>query len=171
MKKDYDQLLNKRPSKSDAIFSWHQDMAYWPPPAITPDTRTVTFSLAIDSTTVQNGCINFVPGSQKGAVIRPFRAAFKDREEGHAVQSEMFESDRVVPAPVRRGSVSIHDEYVVHGSMGNDSESDRRTYVLAFRPATTVAIERSHGFTHSHNDEVNWDTFQSIVDEQQENEL
>ena len=28
---DYDQLLAKRPSTSDSIFAWHQDMAYWPP--------------------------------------------------------------------------------------------------------------------------------------------
>lgn len=26
MVKDYDQLLNKRPGKSDAVFAWHQDM-------------------------------------------------------------------------------------------------------------------------------------------------
>jgi hypothetical protein len=30
MMKDYDQLLNKRHGKSDAIFAWHQDMGYWP---------------------------------------------------------------------------------------------------------------------------------------------
>jgi len=26
MAKDYDQLLDKRPNKLDAIFAWHQDM-------------------------------------------------------------------------------------------------------------------------------------------------
>jgi hypothetical protein len=28
MTKDYDQLLNKRPGKTDAVFAWHQDMGY-----------------------------------------------------------------------------------------------------------------------------------------------
>lgn len=28
MTKDYDQLLNKRPGKEDAVFAWHQDMGY-----------------------------------------------------------------------------------------------------------------------------------------------
>ena len=32
MTKDYDQFLNKRPGKSDAVFAWHQDMGYWPNP-------------------------------------------------------------------------------------------------------------------------------------------
>jgi phytanoyl-CoA hydroxylase len=38
MKPDYDQLLCKKPKKFDAIFAWHQDMAYWPPVSMTPHT-------------------------------------------------------------------------------------------------------------------------------------
>ena len=37
---DYDQLLDKRPGAADALFGWHQDMAYWPTTDLTPDTRT-----------------------------------------------------------------------------------------------------------------------------------
>ena len=48
MTKDYDQLLNKRPGKTDAVFAWHQDMAYWPGAAALGVTKTdtCTFSLA-----------------------------------------------------------------------------------------------------------------------------
>lgn len=62
-------------------------------------------------------------------------------------------------AEVSRGSASIHDEYVVHGSGGNLSNGPRRTYVIAYRTAETVSRERAAGFTHSHNDQVNWDLF------------
>lgn len=62
---DYDQLLCKRPQKKNAVFAWHQDMAYWPPASVTPDTRTATFSLAVDPTNVANGCIKFIAGSHK----------------------------------------------------------------------------------------------------------
>jgi hypothetical protein len=41
MKPDYDQLLCKKPKKFDAIFAWHQDMAYWPPVSMTPHTGDV----------------------------------------------------------------------------------------------------------------------------------
>ena len=61
MELDYDQLLAKQPFKDDAVFAWHQDMAYWPE---TPDTRTATIWLAIDDSTVDNGCMRFVPGDQ-----------------------------------------------------------------------------------------------------------
>lgn len=44
---------------------------------------------------------------------------------------------------VSRNSVSIHDEYVVHGSNGNNSPNTRRTYVIAFRAKDTVIRERA----------------------------
>lgn len=72
------------------------------------------------------------------------------------MQAEMYDEDAIVEVEVPRGSCSIHDEYVVHGSGRNDSEGNRRTYVLAFRTKATVEKERSMGFTHSHNDETNW---------------
>lgn len=58
---DYDQILAKRPRSLDSIFSWHQDLAYWPP--TTADTATATCWLAVDDSTIGNGCMRFVPGS------------------------------------------------------------------------------------------------------------
>ena len=112
-------------------------VAYWPPIAPTLDTGTITFSLAIDATTEENGCINFVkhPDEQSRKTLRPFRALYSGgRDEDHAVVSEMYQDNVIVPTPVKRGSVSLHDECVVHGSNDNGSGGDRRTYVLAFRP-------------------------------------
>lgn len=157
---DYDQLLDKMPGAKDAVFAWHQDMAYWPPAAMTPDTRTVTFSLALDATTIDNGCIKYVPGSGAAKALREHKALASGRAEAHAVRLEVNEAvEGVEYAQVPRGDVSIHDEWVVHGSGGNASPGPRRTYVAAFRPKATVAAERAAGFTHSHNDVVNWDSF------------
>jgi phytanoyl-CoA hydroxylase len=62
--------------------------------------------------------------------------------------------------PACSGSVTIHDEYVVHGSGGNTrADRQRRTYVLAYRDREIVQAERIIGFTRSHNDVMNWDTF------------
>jgi hypothetical protein len=48
--KDYNQLLNKHHGTIDAVFSWHQDMAYWSgSKALKIDWSDMcTFSLAID---------------------------------------------------------------------------------------------------------------------------
>lgn len=165
MTKDYDQLLNKRPGKGDAVFAWHQDMGYWPGPKAlgVEETSTCTFSLAVDDSDANNGCLRYVVGSHMPKVLRPHVPLGKSREESHALTVEVDETkgDTVRLAPAKRGSITIHDEYVVHGSSGNECmDRQRRTYVIAYRPRKVVDAERKIGFTHSHNDEVNWDTFQ-----------
>ena len=66
---DYDQLLAKRPNQKDAIFAFHQDTAYWPD-LQGRDPSTATCSLAIDPTTIPNGCIAFLPKSHNEIKLR-----------------------------------------------------------------------------------------------------
>lgn len=146
---DYDQILAKQPFKEDAVFAWHQDMAYWPD---TPDTRTATFWLAIDDSTIENGCMRFVPATNREATLRPHTPQYGDRGESHALGTDLREDDKPVPVPISRGDVTVHNERVMHGSGGNSTAGFRRAYVIAFRAKETVAIERQLGFTHSHND-------------------
>lgn len=146
---DYDQLLAKRPHREDAVFAWHQDLAYWP---ATPDVRTATLWLAIDDSTLENGCMRFVPATVDEPELRPHVPQYGDRGTSHALGTELRGTDEVVPVPIQRGDVTVHDERVMHGSGGNSTDGHRRAYVLAFRAAEAVAIERQLGFTHSHND-------------------
>jgi phytanoyl-CoA hydroxylase len=146
---DYDQLLAKRPHREDAVFAWHQDLAYWP---ATPDARTATLWLAIDDSTVENGCMRFVPTTVDEPDLRPHVPQYGDRGTSHALGTELRESDEVIAVPIRRGDVTVHSERVMHGSGGNSTDGLRRAYVLAFRATEAVAIERQLGFTHSHND-------------------
>lgn len=150
MQLDYDQLLAKRPRREDAEFLWHQDLAYW---IATDDPRTATVWLAIDDSTPENGCMRFVPGSQHELQLRPHRPLAADRGDSHTLFTDIDpQRDRVVPVPIRRGDVTVHDERVLHGSGGNTTDGWRRAYVVAFRSAETVAEERRRGFTHSHED-------------------
>lgn len=147
---DYDQLLAKQPYKNDAVFAWHQDMAYWPD---TPDTRTATLWLAIDDSTVENGCMRFVPPTIHEPTLRPHQPQFGDRGESHALGTDLLPTDEPITVPISRGDVTVHNERVMHGSGGNTTAGFRRAYILAYRPEATVKTERDLGFTHSHNDE------------------
>ena len=160
---DYDQFLAKRPKKSGAAFAWHQDLGYWPTGS--PDTVTTTCSLALDDADEENGCLQVVPRSHLEDELRPHRPMLMkddgdkgDREESHALTVDLTPDDKIVHLPVKRGSVSVHNERIVHGSGGNRSERWRRTYIVAHRSRKTVDYERSIGFTHSHNDKINWTT-------------
>ena len=78
---------------------------------------------------------------------------------------DLGQDDRLVPLIVKRGDVTVHNERIVHGSGGNPSAGWRRTYVIAHRSRETVAFERSIGFTHSHNDDVQWTTHLGALEE------
>ena len=146
---DYDQLLAKQPHKTDAVFAWHQDMAYWP---LTEDRRTATFWLAVDDSTVDNGCMRFVPATTHEAQLRPHAPVYGGRGESHALATELRPGDEVIVKPIARGDCTVHNERVMHGSGGNRTAGYRRAYVIAFRSEATIKIERELGFTHSHND-------------------
>jgi ectoine hydroxylase-related dioxygenase (phytanoyl-CoA dioxygenase family) len=164
---DYDQFLSKKPDRARAAFAMHQDMGYWP--VGTPDTRTATCSLAVTDSLLANGCIRFVPGSHKAGRLLPHRpmgdAANRDRGKSHTLELDLAADTVIVDQEVRRGSITVHDEWVVHGSAGNRSPQWRKTYVIAYRSAATVAHERAIGFTHSHNDTVNWQTALALSQE------
>ena len=153
---DYDQFLAKKPNCPDAQFAWHQDQGYWP--VGSPDTRTATCSLALDDSLRANGCLRFLPGSGAARTLRPHRPAQGSRQDAHTLVAEVGPDEPVAYAEVRRGGITVHDEWVVHGSDGNPSPGWRRTYVIAYRSRATVEYERALGFTHSHNDTVNWTT-------------
>jgi hypothetical protein len=158
---DYDQFLAKRPRRPEAVFAWHQDLGYWP--TGTPDTRTVTCSLALDDATLENGCLQVVPRSHLEPKLRPHRPSAWStspelRAEAHTLTAELHATDEVVALPLARGSITVHNERIVHGSAGNQSNGWRRTYVIAHRSRRTVEYERRIGFTHSHNDAINWQT-------------
>jgi ectoine hydroxylase-related dioxygenase (phytanoyl-CoA dioxygenase family) len=147
---DYDQLLAKAPFKADAIFSWHQDLAYW---FETKDMRTATCWLAVDPSTRANGCMRFVTGSHREPSIRPHRPLHGDREKSHTLLCDVDEGrDRIDYAELEPGDITVHNERVCHGSAGNTSPHWRRAYIVAFRTESTVKEERARGFSHSHND-------------------
>jgi hypothetical protein len=147
---DFDQLLAKQPGRADAVFAWHQDQAYW---INTDDRRTATCWLAVDDSTLESGCMQFLPGSHREPV-RPHRPAGASREEQHTLVTDLRPGDRPVPVEIRRGDITVHNEGVLHGSGGNTSASNRRrAYINAYRSIDTVRQERALGFTHSHNDD------------------
>ena len=160
--KDYDQFLAKKPHHKGAQFAMHQDLGYWPK---TESTWTATFSLALSDSDVENGCLQVVPGSNNEPDLRQhlptaLNASQIEKLDEHndfsTLSIKMEGDDEILFLPVKRGSMTIHDERIVHGSAGNVSDIWRKTYVMAFREKETIAHERKIGFTHSHNDDLDW---------------
>jgi phytanoyl-CoA hydroxylase len=152
MELDYDQLVAKPPRKPDAVFHWHQDLAYWPD---LPDSRTASFWLALDVVDVDNGGVRFVDGSHREPDLRAHRPLHGDRDRSHVMAARVDQGrDRIRSVRLEPGDATVHHERTLHGSSGNTSDRWRRGWVVAFRSGATVAAERAMGFTHSHNDDL-----------------
>ena len=92
----------------------------------TPDTRTVICSLAIDDSNLSNGCIRFIKDSGAKMSLRPHCPADSNCEEGHTLIAGIGEEEIVEHVEVQRGGITVHNEWVMHGSAGNPSDGWRR---------------------------------------------
>ena len=88
-------------------------------------------------------------------------AVGSSREDSHVIHTILSEEDKqhIVDVPVARGDVIVHHERVLHASRPNLSSDWRHAYILGYRKSECIKEERSLGFTHSHNADVNWEVF------------
>ena len=126
--------------------AWHQDEAFVP----TRDRSLCTAWVALDAATIANGCLRFLPGSQRAGVIYPRRRhndPTLDREEESYGFPEALES--AVAIELAPGSAVFFNGYLVHGSYQNVQTSGFRRALLY-----TYASAESLMAWHPRNDPV-----------------
>ena len=125
--KMYGDQLFMKPPEVGAEQPWHQDSASWRD--IFP-MDLVSAWTAIDEADQGNGCLEFVPGTQRwGMMQRPRLRTFHEdlgREPWPAVA-----------VPLKPGSVSFHHSLTVHRSGANTSGRRRRGYAVHYMRATS----------------------------------
>ncbi len=122
----HDQLFCK-PARHGGVVAWHQDYSYW---TRTQPIAHLTCWIALDDATVENGCLQYVPGSHKWDLLpKPALAGTLD-----AIQSVLSEEQQAAFAPVAvelpRGYAAFHHPLTLHGSSANRSERPRRGAVI-----------------------------------------
>ena len=122
----HDQIFYK-PSHHGGVVAWHQDYSYW--------TRTKPMAhlscwIGLDDSTVENGCLHYVPRSHKWNLL-PITGLANDMNSIQSVLSEEQRAEfRPVPIELKRGEASFHHPLMVHGSFENKTERPRRAVVL-----------------------------------------
>jgi ectoine hydroxylase-related dioxygenase (phytanoyl-CoA dioxygenase family) len=117
-----------KPPLQGASFAWHQDTGYVP---IEPQ-EYLTCWLAVDETTVENGCIWVIPGSHHWG-LQPHR---RDETLGDMVGYEGPEKG--IPVPLKRGQMAVFSSLLLHSSGPNITEGPRRAYVIQYAPTHAV---------------------------------
>jgi ectoine hydroxylase-related dioxygenase (phytanoyl-CoA dioxygenase family) len=139
MEMDFDMLINKAPN-TGTVTPWHQDAAYW---INMPDKRAVSCWLALDEATLDSGCMWYIPGSH----LLPLRSHRHAGGSGSALICDASESEGV-GIPLKPGSCVLHHGATLHYSRGNTTPNQRRAFIINFRPAKMIAMERASGFDH-----------------------
>jgi ectoine hydroxylase-related dioxygenase (phytanoyl-CoA dioxygenase family) len=109
------------------------------------DKRATTCWVALDESTLKNGCMWFVPGSHKEKELRPHRTA---SEKSHVLCTDFCCEEEGKPEPLQAGSCTFHHGRTLHYSRGNETMKPRRTYITNYRPNEMVKWERENGFDH-----------------------
>lgn len=108
---------------TDKIVTWHQDLTYW---GLGSTEQEVTAWLALSPATLESGCMRFVSGSHKNALL-PHRDTFCESNllsRGQEVAVEVNENE-AVDVVLQPGEMSLHHGRVFHAS-GPNTSADRR---------------------------------------------
>ena len=122
----HDQIFYK-PAHHGGVVAWHQDYSYW--------TRTQPMAhlscwIGLDDSTVDNGCLQYVPRSHKWNLL-PITGLANDMNSIQSVLSEEQRAEfKPVPIVLKRGQASFHHPLMIHGSYENRTDRLRRAVVL-----------------------------------------
>lgn len=132
----HDQVFYK-PPKHPGVVTWHQDYSYWT--RSTP-ARHLTCWIGLDDSTLESGCVHFVPGSHRWELL-PKVSLTKEMDAVVEVMTpEQREQFKPVPLELKAGECSFHHSHTLHGSYGNNANHPRRGIVLNFmHPETRSA--------------------------------
>ena len=124
-----------KPAINGHATPWHQDGQYWP---IRP-LATCTVWLAVDDANEENGCLKFIRGSHRDKNLKQHEF---NKDKNLTLHQELLKSEfnekESVNLILKRGQISLHDVYLVHGSDANLSSKSRRGMTMRFMPTTSV---------------------------------
>ena len=128
-------LFAKLPGDPKRV-SWHQDASYWP---LTPS-RVVSAWLAIDDTDVANSAMQIIGGSHHHAQLT-FRdsTATENNVLVQTVDNAADYGDPPVALEMRAGQISLHSDWILHGSEPNRSNRRRCGPAMRYLPADVRA--------------------------------
>lgn len=122
----HDQLFCKPPFHGGVV-AWHQDYSYW---TRTKPLSHLTCWIGLDDSTVENGCLHYVPGSHLWPDL-PITGLAGDMDSVQTVLPDDLKAQfKPVAIELKKGECSFHHPRMMHGSYANTTASPRRATVI-----------------------------------------
>jgi len=122
----HDQLFWKPPKKGGVV-AWHQDYSYW---TRTKPIAHLTCWCSLDDATVENGCLQYVPGSHRWGLLDKPNLAGDLLGIMDYLNEEQKKEFKPVHVEVKAGEAIFHHSLTLHGSGENKSNQARRAFVI-----------------------------------------
>jgi hypothetical protein len=126
----FTEKLNLKRAHKGGPIVLHQDFPYWTD-LTKIASRVATAMVFLDEATLENGCLEVVPGSHReGLQARRAMEGFGSLEMDPA----KYDESRLTPLEVPAGSVAFFGPFLVHRSRPNRSGADRRALLYSYQP-------------------------------------
>ncbi len=126
----FTEKLNVKRAHTGGPIVLHQDYPYWMNMTECAD-RIVSAFLYIDDADMNNGCLEVVPGSHKEGKRRGKSTVGFGANE---INEADFSEHELVPVEAPAGSVVYFGGFLVHRSLPNKSDKDRRVLIYSYQP-------------------------------------
>lgn len=127
-----------KPALHGAATPWHQDEAHRNDEGVAYD--QISIWLPLQQATVENGCLRYIPGSNRGEVL----THHSPNDDPRIMALECaggFDASRESFVPLNAGDACVHDSLTLHGAGPNLTGTPRRAYIMAFRGVVRPAPE------------------------------
>ncbi len=127
----FTEKLNVKRAHDGGHIILHQDFPYWEPTTPVAN-RIATAMLFLDDASRENGCLEVAPASHlSGKYPQRTTDAFGSLE----MDPDAFDHGRLQPLEVKAGAVVFFGAFLVHRSLPNRSDRDRRALLYSYQPA------------------------------------
>lgn len=127
----HSKLMMKKAGRG-SFTPWHSDWGYWKKTFTRP--CQMNAFLAIDRSTLENGCIRYVPGSHKEYIEHESNPNAHGFGIGLPGGLDAFDHE---PIEMEPGDVAFHGSLTIHASEANNSDRDRVMNTFAFTAKDT----------------------------------
>lgn len=126
----FTEKLNLKRAHKGGPIVLHQDFPYWSD-LTKIASRVATAMIFLDAATLENGCLEVVPGSHREG-LQARRTV--DGFGGLEMDPSKYDESRLTPLEVPAGSVAYFGPFLVHRSRPNRSGDDRRALLYSYQP-------------------------------------
>ncbi|MGO4696857.1 phytanoyl-CoA dioxygenase family protein [Paenibacillus sp. 2TAB26] len=137
----HDHALLKMPNDSKPT-PWHQDWPYWP----MQESGAFSIWIALDDVDENNGCMMFVPKSQKIKNLKSIDLVAPNDIFADAGAQDVDRNTAVV-VRMKAGSCTFHDGLTFHYANANHTDKPRRALAIIFMPDGTIFSGKPHSCT------------------------